>query len=105
MKGFDSTNVCCIVNCSFLEAKHSAVINLCDLTGTITFWFMLQVLRALTNILSPREQLCAHREICSRAWLFLLILVCFRCGMCSQLDMFFMFKIASWPNANCIGEA
>jgi hypothetical protein len=35
VKGFDSTDVCHIVNYSFLEANRSVVINLCDLVGTI----------------------------------------------------------------------
>jgi hypothetical protein len=29
----------------------------------------------------------------------------FRCRMCSQFDIYFIFRIASRPNANCIGEA
>jgi hypothetical protein len=104
MKGFDSADVCHMINSSFLEANCSVVIDLCDLAGPIAFWFVLRLLRALTDVSSPREQLCAHQDLFSRL-LFLLILVCFCCQMCSQSDMCFAFEIASRPNADCIGEA
>jgi hypothetical protein len=35
VKGFDSMDVYCIVNHSFLEGNRSVIINLCDLIGTI----------------------------------------------------------------------
>jgi hypothetical protein len=59
-----------MVNCSFLEADRSVVVDLCDLVGTIVFWLVLRVFTSF-------DQCFVSKGASMRASRFVLALVIF----------------------------